>query len=63
MTSMTSLYRHLLHGAGSVLRLWPPVGHAHRPAVSDLDALRGDWGKIGQDFSTVLDREAPDSSV
>ena len=33
----------------------------YQPALSDLDALRGDWIKIGQDLSRVLISESRNS--
>lgn len=34
-----------------------PVVHAPSETRSDLDAMRGDWVKIGGDISNVITRE------
>jgi hypothetical protein len=39
-----------------ITRLTPPPPTT-RDARASLDALRGDWERIGQDFSTVIARE------
>lgn len=48
----------LVAGFGSLVAVWPTVTVDTRaPARSDLDALRGDAVRIGDDMRRVIDRE------
>ena len=48
----------LVAGLGSLVTIWPTVTPATRPPVrSDLDALRGDTVRIGDDMRRVIERE------
>lgn len=48
----------LAAGLGSLASVWPTVTPAtSMPARSDLDALRGDAVKIGDDMRRVVERE------
>lgn len=43
-------------GLGALVSLWPPSQPARYPHRSDLDALRSDAVKIGDDMRRVVDR-------
>jgi hypothetical protein len=61
----TMLLKNIIFGATTVLELFPTDRRAispkreklYTPAASDLEALRGDWEKIGCDLWRAFDHE------
>ena len=58
-------WRALLCGVGSVLNIMPPA--THRPirspceGRSDVEALAGDWARVGEDMSKAMAEEHKDN--
>lgn len=52
----TSFIRGFLRGLGSMVEAYRPLGPELTPR-SDLEAIRGDWQRIGNDFRSVIARE------
>lgn len=52
----TKSQRNLICGMGTVLGIAPPSIWGRLPQFNrtDLDALRGDWEKVGNDLRTVM---------
>jgi hypothetical protein len=58
--------KNVLRGAGSSLEIQPAHKRGPRlyhPARTDVDALRGDWMRVGNDLKRALDRVAYDEKV
>ncbi len=58
--------KNVLRGAGSILEIPPAHKRGPRlyhPARTDLDALRSDWTRVGNDLKRALDRVADDEIV
>lgn len=58
-----STKNNLLRGAGSILEILPPrrqysgfKKYFYKPAVSDSNALRRDWGKIGESLKLAMEK-------
>jgi hypothetical protein len=57
---MTKLLRNILNGAGSVVDLWSDSGNSFRqvhPYQSDVDALKRDWQRVGNDIADAIEKE------
>lgn len=60
MTIATKI-RHLIRGAATVLEIFPSHGGHYRrayPHISDVDALRGDWKRVGKDIQKAAKKVA-----
>lgn len=56
-TRKPSLYWAFLRGTGSVLNEWPDTKPLQTRAMflqSDNEALKADWGRVGQDIGTAV---------
>lgn len=56
-------FKNSLRGAGSILELWPVRNRGewqrlYQPAPTDVDALRGDWERVGLDLQHAIDAAA-----
>ena len=67
--ALSRMQINILRGAATVLVLIPPmqamryaihVAPLYSPAKSGIDALRGDWIKIGADIQKSLEKEIND---
>jgi hypothetical protein len=53
--------KSLIRGAATVLEIFPSHGGHYRrayPHASDVDALRGDWEKVGKDIRKATKKTA-----
>lgn len=57
---MKKIYRNLLIGASRTLILFPeksiPQVKLYQPSPSIIEALKGDWEKIGKDFQVAIEQ-------
>jgi hypothetical protein len=59
-------WENVFRGAGSILEIQPTDDEEPRlyhPARTDLDALRGDWNRIGDDFRRALNKMVDDKKA
>lgn len=55
--SRTLLTGRAVAGLGALASIWPATPPARYPHRSDIDALRSDWVKIGEDMQRVIEHE------
>lgn len=57
---MSAAFRRFINGIASSRDLFGPQAPVVRPAsngpAADADALRGDWGRVGQDLRRAIER-------
>jgi len=60
----TAEIKNFIRGAGSIMEIFPPIRqpeglkrYYYRPALTDSEALKRDWEKVGNSLKIVINRQ------